>query len=492
MGTSIYAVICATLVGVLLRWSVSTFPYSGQGQPPKFGDYEAHRHWMEITHNLPLREWYVETSRNNLKYWGLDYPPLSAYHSYVVGLLFDWLIPESMTLHSSRGYESPLHKFLMRLSVSMSDILLPALVIFHMKFANVKTGPVWAPVLLAVAAPPFIMVDYGHFQYNCVSLGLTVAAVIALLSNQMSLTAILFTLAVNHKQMSLYHAIPFFMYMIATVVVRRGDLFTCFRVGSTILSTIGLLWLPFGDRCRNVFWRIFPVKRGIFEDKVGTFWYALDRIVTIKNVVPDDQLARTSAIVCLLLVAPCAVHLLLVISRKKSAEKFGNQVFILSLLNISLIFFLFSYHVHEKTIMLPVLAAVMLLQWYPRSALWFITVSSLSLYPLFHEERSYVALLLITTFYLLVCQQLNVWASISSYLLKAAFILSIGGYATLIAGHHLITPPKKLPHLFPALIALYSFLHFAAFSIYFHSVQLPLNNAGSETSQPHKHKIKKR
>ena len=31
---------------------------AGAGKPPMFGDYEAQRHWMEITYNLPIREWY--------------------------------------------------------------------------------------------------------------------------------------------------------------------------------------------------------------------------------------------------------------------------------------------------------------------------------------------------------------------------------------------------------------------------------------------------
>jgi alpha-1,3-glucosyltransferase len=30
---------------------------SGAGKPPMFGDYEAQRHWMEITFNLPIEEW---------------------------------------------------------------------------------------------------------------------------------------------------------------------------------------------------------------------------------------------------------------------------------------------------------------------------------------------------------------------------------------------------------------------------------------------------
>lgn len=30
----------------------------GAGKPPMFGDYEAQRHWQEITFNLPIKQWY--------------------------------------------------------------------------------------------------------------------------------------------------------------------------------------------------------------------------------------------------------------------------------------------------------------------------------------------------------------------------------------------------------------------------------------------------
>ena len=32
---------------------------SGQGVPPMFGDYEAQRHWQEITVNLPIQAQYI-------------------------------------------------------------------------------------------------------------------------------------------------------------------------------------------------------------------------------------------------------------------------------------------------------------------------------------------------------------------------------------------------------------------------------------------------
>lgn len=56
----------------------------GQGVPPRFGDYEAQRHWMELTINRPIREWYSDKS----KWWDLDYPPLTAYVSWICGFVY--------------------------------------------------------------------------------------------------------------------------------------------------------------------------------------------------------------------------------------------------------------------------------------------------------------------------------------------------------------------------------------------------------------------
>lgn len=58
---------------------------SGYDNEPRFGDFEAQRHWMEITTNLPISEWYRNSTVNDLDYWGIDYPPLSAYHSWICG-----------------------------------------------------------------------------------------------------------------------------------------------------------------------------------------------------------------------------------------------------------------------------------------------------------------------------------------------------------------------------------------------------------------------
>ena len=38
------------------------FNQLGMHIPPTFGDYEAQRHWMEVTVNLPPSEWYIYTA----------------------------------------------------------------------------------------------------------------------------------------------------------------------------------------------------------------------------------------------------------------------------------------------------------------------------------------------------------------------------------------------------------------------------------------------
>jgi hypothetical protein len=81
VATAVAVVSAATAV----RWAVGLGGYSGANTPPMHGDFEAQRHWMEVTYHLPPTEWYISGPSNNLTYWGLDYPPLTAYGSWACG-----------------------------------------------------------------------------------------------------------------------------------------------------------------------------------------------------------------------------------------------------------------------------------------------------------------------------------------------------------------------------------------------------------------------
>ncbi|EDK39437.2 hypothetical protein PGUG_03535 [Meyerozyma guilliermondii ATCC 6260] len=113
------------LTAIILRAAVGLGSFSGQGQGPINGDFEAQRHWMELTIHLPISKWYFY----DLQYWGLDYPPLTAFHSYVFGKLGSFIDPQWFALDTSRGIEDAGIKTFMRISSLLSELVLyiPAL-----------------------------------------------------------------------------------------------------------------------------------------------------------------------------------------------------------------------------------------------------------------------------------------------------------------------------------------------------------------------------
>ncbi|PKI51414.1 hypothetical protein CRG98_028210 [Punica granatum] len=269
-----------SLFGLLIRAAVSLHSYSGAGNPPKFGDFEAQRHWMEITLNLPPKDWYTNSTSNDLSYWGLDYPPLTAYQSYFHGLFLRFFDPDSVALFTSRGYETYLGKLLMRWTVLSSDALVffPAVFYFLYVYYYGRKGRntcdiAWHIAMLLIN-PAMILIDHGHFQYNCISLGFTVGAVAAIFSHKDLVASALFCLALNHKQMSAYYAPAFFAHLLGKCLRRRNPILEVYKLGLVVLGTFAIVWWPYlhsSDAILRVVSRLAPFERGIYEDYVANF-----------------------------------------------------------------------------------------------------------------------------------------------------------------------------------------------------------------------------
>jgi alpha-1,3-glucosyltransferase len=387
------------LAALVCRAATSLHPYSGEATPPMYGDYEAQRHWMEITLAFPPSLWYREVPGNNLTYWGLDYPPLSGYASYAVGRVLRRVEPAAVALETSHGFESPVSRAVMRASVLVADALIffPAVAVcaFSRRGGGERTVAANPEGVLAFALflPALVLVDHGHFQYNGVSLGLFVASVASMLNDWHAAGAGLFCLSVYFKQMSLYY-VPVVATSLLAVMARRRPLANMFwfasRVACAAIATTLVVFWPWLPRdVGQVLHRVFPVARGLFEDKVANIWCSLSLLYKFQEYVDRTLMFQLCSICTLLAISPFSIAV---------AMRPSGQQFLLSTCGSALSAYLLSYQVHEKQILIPLVPLALLADQFLLPALWLSLTAAFSLYALLAREHlvvAYVALLVI-------------------------------------------------------------------------------------------------
>ncbi|ESO09262.1 hypothetical protein HELRODRAFT_73543 [Helobdella robusta] len=476
------------LFAVVVRWLISLHDYSGYGKPPLFGDFEAQRHWMEITYNLPVHDWYRQTPSNDLLYWGLDYPPLTAYHSFICGYIQSKMNSSWIELNKSQGIQDADQKLFMRLSVIVPDVLLymPAVLFYFLKCckstSSYKKESGMHGAFLMLLYPGLMLIDHGHFQYNCISLGLFLWSVNMMCCSQL-LSAVLFVLAINYKQMELHHALVFFFYLLGRITFSLKNLI---KLSLVVIVTFSLCWFPFCwsiASIRHVLVRLFPFNRGLFEDKVSNFWCSLSLLVKLKQKFSEQQLINISLVTTLFASLPSLFCLFL----KPSMKQFK-----LSLFNVSMCFFLFSYQVHEKTILITAISSIVIYLDHKKEVSWFLIVSTFSMLPLFVKDNLVIpAISCSLIFYILsnvnilsnkptLFQQrmMSDFCGENNYSSKYSSISDLLVHLSLIS-MTLITiivlmlqPPSHLPDLFTVSVTSFSCLHFIMFLIYFNCQQL--------------------
>ena len=488
---------------ILIKILVGQFGYSGEGDYPRFGDFEAQRHWMEITINLPIQEWYTNSRQNRGDYWPLDYPPMSGYHSYILGKILNKYIPKSVELKKSKGYESPIFKMVMRFFALISDVL-----VFHVAvnlicyyiFVYTKKARNKKPLyiqyyivlLLILINPLMIIIDHGHFQYNNVMHGFFVLALFFLYSENYILAIIFYSFCINFKQMGLYYAIPFPLYVIKKLFFNKSknkennnnnNLLSITYIGIygiiTLITNV-IIYLPWlkAKKMNDVFNRIFPVHRGIYEDKVATFWCTLNIFIKLNQLFKLDHLFKLALIVTII---GCSVPIYAIFRCETITKKICTQCFFI----VSFAFYLFSFHVHEKTIIVPFLAYLLNLPNKKEILPSFTLISMFSLFPLLKRENQVVPYYLTSIlFYIISKYALKLMdlkkdkkgknkekeKDINNDDIILHWLFEICIFIIMIFYHFVdynIPPPQKYPWFFPMLNAAFCFCYF--FSIYLDS-----------------------
>ncbi|TMS33653.1 hypothetical protein L596_001370 [Steinernema carpocapsae] len=434
---------------ISLQVAISMGSYSGFNDPPMFGDFEAQRHWMEITTELPLAEWYANSPSNNLSYWGLDYPPLTAYHSYVVGRISHFINPSWTALNTSRGITDEHHKLFMRLSVIVTNVL------FYLPALWMLLGSAKKPTTFFFAAfyPGLLLIDNGHFQYNHISLGFFLWAIVFFTNTRPLIGSIAFVLALNFKQMELYHSLPIFIFLLSRCMKRKSFLSSIYHllcIGSVVLGTFAVLWAPFiwsNGGVLQVMKRVFPFERGLFEDKVANAWCVLSVVVKFKEIFSLDELKVLSGAAVLIASIPSLSKLFMqpTIRQLKYALSIS-----------SLTFFLFSFQVHEKSILLAALPMLLILNEEWTTVTIFLTTSVVSMFPLLLRDGIRVTLPVTMLYHcsLVLGRNYSTLRGIS----VTTFVIVAGA---ICAAEVAVEPPAQYPHLWPLINAGFSFSVFS-------------------------------
>ncbi|CAH1757113.1 14886_t:CDS:2 [Entrophospora sp. SA101] len=323
-----WSTLLSLIFGIYIKWTVGLNPYSGYNTPPIYGDFEAQRHWMELTLNVPIKQWYYYDT----EWWGLDYPPLTAYVSWICGKIGYLINPEWVELDESRGYESTELKIFMRSSL-------------------------------------------------------------------------------------------------------------------TVIITFSVMFFPFLDsldQITQVIWRIFPLYRGLYEDKVANIWCSINVIIKLRELFEIYVLTKLSLLTTLIAILPTCFYIGITTDK--------HQL------------------VHEKSILLPALPITLLIMDEPFWSPLFINVATFSLFPLLRKDQLVFPYLIL----------LSMWNWLGSFFHQGTKslllrILSWLSYLFMIVFHILefkVLPPEKYPDIYVVINVIFSSGIFILTFIYFNYKQM--------------------
>ncbi len=392
---------------ICLRLLTFNAPHSGLNDPPRFGDFQAHRHWMYLT-KLPIEQWYtnnIDHSYQNttVTQWRLDYPPITAY----AHKLYSYTLPDK---YSDHGNQDDILVLRMRLFILIIDVLL---LFILKKIAKVAFSDK-SVISILFAHPMLLLVDYIHYQPNNLMflfLSITFLCIARSFDNTnwAILGTISFIFCIASKQMALVYAPVVCISYLALVIKEKSFYNQCIlfiKLVLAVLFAFACCILPFSINYNSlaegisiqgpaILSRIFPVHRGLFEDKLGNFWCISDVLFKWRLKYSEKQLAYCCTAICLLLSLPIAFKVFQSILKTTSPQKAIDTVFLGSSIT-SLIGFLFGYHIHEKTILLSIFCILLYTANYIYKPMEtkhyllykYLVISSFNIYPLIELDNA--------------------------------------------------------------------------------------------------------
>lgn len=274
-------------------------------------DFDVHRNWLAITHNLPVAQWYLEKTSQ----WTLDYPPLFAYYECFLLYLVPKLVRDDGALAIvEKGLYSLPTVFFQRLSVVGSEVVLFLALQWYVSSTKLNQAATRAFVvaLSLVLSPGLLIIDHIHFQYNGVLYGFLVLMINCARLEKFLWCGFWFSVLLCFKHIYLYLAPAVFVYLLrayclnlnydrkksfAHNVVRLVRWRNLFKLGSVVIGVFTVAFGPFiyYHVIPEMLERLFPFSRGLthayWAPNVWALYSFLDRVlIQIYKRVPLSRI----------------------------------------------------------------------------------------------------------------------------------------------------------------------------------------------------------
>ena len=385
-------------------------------------DFDVHRNWLAITHNLPIKDWYFDNV-NGTTVHTLDYPPAFAWFEYILANLpiTGWILANDdrclSLLPDTDNTPSNTCVVFQRSTVIVSDIILwlGTFAICHVLYRH-QPKQFTACFLLVVCNPGLLWLDHIHFQYNGMLLGiLFLSLALLLLGAQQDPSsklydachlagAALYALLINLKHLyiplgPLYVCYLFSQYCwdkgSSKVLIRKFGLLAIVTASSLLIP-----WIPFllwqdnpKEQLLQIVSRLFPFGRGLVHDYWAANVWALYLLVekclrfVVASKLPHEYdmqitfgLPEVTPLVCAMLLflslVPALYRVLVTgmmttttttttkMATTTTSPKpitYQQRLLLSSVVYCSFCSFMLSYHVHEKAIMTALLPLLILI-----------------------------------------------------------------------------------------------------------------------------------
>ncbi|KAL4236972.1 glycosyl transferase [Mactra antiquata] len=374
----------------------------------KSTDFDVHRNWLAITHSLPVRKWYFESTSE----WTLDYPPFFAWFECLLSqfaVLFD---PEMLKVENV-DYRSYATILFQQLSVIVTDLVYVygvkefcALFVSKTRKSSEKEDILQSPVI---------------YQGRNMS------------------AAFWFATLLNFKHIYLYIAPAYFVYLLRCYVFQSNEegrikwrSFSILRLIGLGIIVIAVFTLSLGpfiilNQIPQLLSRLFPFKRGLCHAYWAPNFWAMYNIVdkglsvtgtrlklfSVKNITTATMtggLVQEFDHSVLPSISPIITLILSTVSMLPSlfilwSQPKGVQSFVRALILCAFGSFMFGWHVHEKAILMIIIPLSLLAIDEKKDAQIFLFMSTIghySLFPLLYtqfESPIKICLLVLTTLF---------------------------------------------------------------------------------------------